>query len=98
MAARQAVRVLHREKVMDEAVSRFQRDYLPRLYRWCQEHKHMVQACYLGLPTAYGLNVFVVGATPKFNFELSSQISALSLALEEDGWSSNIVQIAGGDE
>ena len=97
MAARRAVRVLHHAKVLDEAVKRFQDEYLPRLHIWCQKNKELVEACYLGLPTPHGLTVFVLGVAPKYSFDLGDRISDFAVELEQEGWSSDIIQISNGD-
>lgn len=98
MAARRAVRVLHREKVIDREVLRFQDEYLPRLNRWCEAHEALVRACYLGRSTSHGLTVFILGIAPKYSFDLGDKISDLAIQLEEEGWSSNIVQISNAED
>jgi hypothetical protein len=98
MAARRAVRVLHREKAIDREVMRFQDEYLPRLNRWCEENKDLVRACYLGRSMPHGLTVFILGMAPKYSFGLGDKISDLAIQLEDEGWSSNIVQISNGED
>ena len=98
MAARRAVRVLHREKAIDREVLRFQNEYLPRLNSWCEANKDLVQTCYLGRSTAHGLTVFVLGIAPKYSFDLGDKISDLAIQLEDEGWSSHIVQISNADD
>lgn len=97
MAAKRAVKVLQREKAVDEKLRQFNDEYLPRLYQWCLDHHHKVRACYLGLPNPYGLTVFVIGATDQYDFELGDEISQFALELERAGWSSNILQIPDGE-
>ncbi len=98
MAAKRAVKVLQRQKVVEERVQQFNDEYLPLLYRWCVDHRAKVQACYLGTPSPHGLRVFVVSATDQYDFDLGDEISRLGLQLEREGWSSNILQIPDGEE
>ena len=98
MAAKRAVKVLQREKAVEEKLRQFNDEYLPQLYQWCLDHRDKVRACYLGLPNPHGLTVFVIGATDKYDFELGDEISKFALWLEREGWPSNILQIPDGEE
>lgn len=96
-AAKRAARILLRGQQIDEAVQRFNDEYLPRLYKWCLDHRDKVQACYLGTPTPSGIDVFMVGTTDRYDFALGTAISHFALQLEREGWPSNIRQIPQGD-
>ena len=93
IAASRAVESRQPEEDMDEYRMRFQDEFLPRLHAWCLKNREAVRACYLGLPTRHGLTVFVVGSSTRFDFALGSKISEFALELEDEGWSSNIIQI-----
>ena len=97
IAVSRAVNALQREEDVDEYRMRFQDEYLPRLHSWCLANHEAVRGCYLGLPTPHGLTVFVVGRSKRFDFVLGSKISEFALELEDDGWSSNIIQITHGE-
>ena len=97
IAAGRAVKAIQREKDADEYRRRFQDDYLPRLHAWCEMNREAVRACYLGLPTPHGLTVFVVGSSPRYDFVLGGKISEFALDLEDEGWSSTIIQITHGE-
>lgn len=98
MAAKRAVKILQREKAVQEKLRQFYDEYLPRLYQWCLERGDKVRACYLGAPTPHGLTVFIIAATAQYDFELGGEISQLALQLEREGWSSNILQVPNGEE
>ena len=78
---------------MDEFRRKFQDEFLPRLHAWCLANSEAVRGCYLGVPTPHGLTVFVVGRSTRFDFALGSKISEFALGLEDEGWTSNIIQI-----
>jgi len=98
LAAKRAVKGLQREMVIEEKLRRFKDEYLPRLYLWCLDRRDKVRACYLGAPTPHGQTVFVIGATGCYDFELGNDISLFALRLENEGWSSNILQIPDGED
>jgi hypothetical protein len=93
MAARRAVGALRERAELDQMIRRFEQEYLPRLYAWCNEHRSQIASCYLWVPTHHGLTVLVVGASGKYDFELGRIISDFALQLEEQKWPSNILQI-----
>jgi hypothetical protein len=93
-----AVKILQREKAVEEKLHQFNDEYLPRLYQWCLDRRDKVRACYLGVPTPHGLSVFVIAATEQYDFELGDEIAHFALRLENDGWSSNILQLPDGEE
>jgi len=97
MAAEKAVDVLQKEKEKVEMLRQFQDHYLPFLNSWCGKHGDKVRSCYLGMPTPYGLTVFVIGKN-EYDFALGDEISRFALKLENEGWPSNILQIPDGDE
>jgi hypothetical protein len=97
MAANRAVRVLQQEKEREEVLRQFNNHYLPFLYEWCRRHAPKVRACYLGMPTPNGLTVFIV-SEDKYDFCLGDEIAKFGIQLEQEGWSSNILQIPDGDE
>jgi hypothetical protein len=98
MAARGAVETLQKQAAIAEWLEKFEDEYLPLLFGWCEEHKHQITSCYLGAPSPHGLTVFVVGASGGYNFELGEAISHLGLQLEQEGWSSNILQIVAEED
>ena len=97
IAAGRAVKLFYGEKDADDSRRRFQDEYLPRLYAWCQTNRETVRACFLGVPTLHGFAVFVVGRSSQYHFALGSKISEFALDLEEEGWPSNIIQIPHGE-
>jgi hypothetical protein len=98
MAAKRAVRILQREKAVEEKLRQFNDEYLPQLHQWCLDRCDKIRACYLGAPTPHGLTVFVIAVTDQYDFELGDEISQFALRLEREGWSSNIIQIPDGEE
>jgi len=98
MAAKRAVKILQREKAVEEKLRQFNDEYLPLLYQWCLDRRDKIRACYLDAPTPHGLTVFVIAATDQYDFELGDEISQFALRLEREGWSSNILQIPDGEE
>ena len=97
MAANRAVRVLQQEKEREDVRRRFNNHYLPFLHDWCVRHADAIRACYLGMPTSHGLTVFVV-SKDKYDFSLGDEIARFGIQLEQEGWSSNILQIPDGDQ
>lgn len=97
MAAEKAVEVLQKEKAKEEMMRQFNDHFLPFLHAWCVSHSERIQSCYLGMPTPYGLTVFMIG-NAQYDFALGDEISRFALQLEKEGWPSNILQIPDGDE
>jgi hypothetical protein len=71
----------------------FQDEFLAHLHQWCGRNTSRVTACYALMPTGADMRVFVIGATPRMDFELSDMISDLELEFEEKGWRADIVQL-----
>jgi hypothetical protein len=71
----------------------FKREFLPTLHDWCGKHAEAVASCYVPLPLAPCIKVFLVGALNKFDFQLSDAVSDFEVELERAGWPTDIVQL-----
>ncbi|HEV3204882.1 MAG TPA: hypothetical protein VGY77_10885 [Gemmataceae bacterium] len=97
MTAKRAVETLKERRELDKMIRKFEEEYLPQLHAWCEEYCSLIDSCYLWVPTRHGLTVIVVGASGKYDFELGNIISDFAIKLEEQGWSSNILQIVASE-
>jgi hypothetical protein len=87
-----------REAIQKEEVTRrFESDFLVPLHEWCESRSDHVRACYLPLP-AGSIRVFVITASPKYDFELGEQLAALELGFANAGWRLSVSQIPAAEE
>lgn len=83
------------QEIRREERERFEKTFLQPVYNWCVERKDKVSGCYVPIPTAGLLRVFIVTSSPRFDFALAQEIAALELSLVQLKWSVNLVQIPG---
>ncbi len=97
LSAQQAVKACQDSHRRDEAVYAFKREFLEPLIDWCRQHKDKVQACYIPIPKGF-IQVFMIGASPKYDFALGKELSELELRLADAGWSVSVLQIPASPE
>jgi hypothetical protein len=84
-ACRNAVRV-------EERIQLFETEFLFPLHDWCMRRMARLRGCYVPVPRA-GIQVFIVTASPQFDFDLGEEIAQLELKLAQGGWRVSIVQL-----
>jgi hypothetical protein len=82
---------------LEERVARFKRAFLLPLHEWCVGHADRVSACYVPQPTGH-VQVFVITASPRFDFELAEELAALELRLAKAGWRVGVLQLPHAEE
>lgn len=53
---------------------------------------YAVNSCYIPVPVGH-VQVFVVGASPKYDFDLGRELAALERQLAADEWRVNVLQL-----
>ncbi len=91
MTAQNAVKACQDSKQRQEAIRTFKEGFLVPLLDWCRKFLDKVQACYVAAPTTF-LQVFVIGKSQKYDFDLSEELSALELKLA-DTWRVSVLQL-----
>ena len=87
-----------REAIRNEqGFKQFETELLIPLHAWCEEHREKVRACYLPRP-ANNIQVFVVGTSRKYDFELGEKLATLELKLSQAGWRVGISQLPEADD
>jgi hypothetical protein len=87
-----------REAVRNEqGFKQFETEFLIPLNAWCEKHAEKVRACYLPLPTR-NIQVFIVGTSPRYDFELGEELATLELKLSQAGWRVGISQLPEADD
>ncbi len=81
----------------EERVSRFKTGIILPLLEWCETNKDRVSACYVGVPESAALPVYVVGATERYDFDLTEKTSELAFQYEDSGWAIHVSQIPNCD-
>jgi len=97
LTAQKAVKACQDQHPTGEAIKSFKSRFLLPLVNWCKRHTDRVQACYLPVPVGH-LQVFIIGVSRKYDFELGKDIAGLELQLFDAGWRVNVLQIPHGDE
>ncbi len=97
LTAQNAVRACQEHHLNNEAIKRFKTGFLRPLHEWCLKHASSITACFIAAPTDH-LQVFVIGATPKYDFALGKEVSALERQLYDAGWKLSVLQIPDSDE
>jgi hypothetical protein len=73
---------------------KFTDEFLAQLRAWCERNSDRVAACYVPFAHAQGgVHVYMIAASNAFDFQLSEMISELEQALDNDGWSADILQL-----
>lgn len=89
-ACREAVR-------REDRIACFKRNLLLPLHQWCLEHADKVSACYIPLPAGH-VQVFVVTTSPRFDFDLASDVADIERRLANEGWRVGVIQLPHTDE
>lgn len=97
-AAGRAGKTRRSSRGKDEVIlRRFERDFIQPLRAWCESNAGRVSACYVPFPAGH-VEVYVVGKSAKYDFDLGSDLSGLELQLFDRGWRVNVVQLPRADE
>src|SRR5690349_18750065 len=70
----------------------FNAGLLSVLHGWCELHSSRVRDCYV-VPGTACINVFVVTAGARYDFDLSDAVADLEMALFEKKWPADVLQI-----
>lgn len=92
ITAQSAVKACKDQQEKETAIRMFKEKFLRPLISWCEARTERVVACYIPPPISY-LQVFMVGASEKYDFELGQELSKLELELAESGWRVNVLQL-----
>lgn len=92
MTAQSAVKACPDSQRWEEAIRTFKREFLQPLIDWCARHGDRVQSCYIPVPVGH-IQVFLVGTSPKYDFDLGRELAALELQLADRGWRVNVLQL-----
>jgi hypothetical protein len=65
---------------------------MPALRGWCDSHSERVRDCYV-VPGTACINVFVVTAGARYDFDLSDAVADLEMELFEKKWPADVLQI-----
>lgn len=96
MSARRATEACRDAIRSDEAFKRFETEVLVAVNRFCESNADRIRACYLPVPSGQ-IRVFIMTASPKFDFGLGEAVAALELDLSRAGWKISISQIPDAD-
>ncbi len=97
LTAQSAVRACQAHHQSAEAIKMFKLEFLRPLMEWCQGQAARVHACYVPVPVDY-VQVFVVGASPRYDFALGRELAKLEARLADAGWRVNVLQIPRSDD
>jgi hypothetical protein len=92
LTAQHAVKACQDYHRRTEASKNFKAFFIVPLYEWCNAHARQVSACYIPFPETH-IQVFVIGTSKEYDFELGKEVSALELRLAKEGWRINILQL-----
>lgn len=93
ISAQKAVEACQQHHRGEQVIKVFKQKFLQPLRVWCEEHASKVRGCYVPpLPGDY-LEVYVLGETRKYDFDLGRELAKLELQLFDMGWRVNVVQI-----
>ena len=92
MTAQSAVQACQDTHRHEEAIRTFKKEILQPLIEWCDSHSSQVQACYIPVPVGH-IEVFMVGRSSAYDFDLGRALSELELRIAETGWRVNVLQL-----
>jgi len=92
LSAKKAIEACVQSHLRDEAIKTVKGQVLTPLRRWCEAHASRISSCYASSEGKY-LQVFVVGATDRFDFDLEGELSKLEIAMFDSGWRMSAQQI-----
>jgi hypothetical protein len=93
ISAQKAVEACQQRHRHEQTIQTFKKKFLQPLRDWCESHASKVRACYVPPPDAGYLEVYVLGETEKFDFDLGRELAKLELQLADTGWRVNVTQI-----
>lgn len=95
LESQQAVSACQNAIAFDRFAEQLREGVLVRLYHWCSERSNRIRACYVPVPIAECVKVFMVVKAQRFDLALNDEIAQLEIDLEDAGWPCDILQIAG---
>ena len=96
ISARKAVEACLDLQRQDEVIRSFKEQFIRPLHDWCEKHAGRLSACYT-VPADKHIEVFVVGATDRYDFDLGREIAALEATLFDSGWRVTATQLPSSD-
>jgi hypothetical protein len=92
LTAQNAVKACQEHHRSSEAIKQFKSEFVRPLMEWCERNAARVHSCYIPVPVGF-VQVFVVGASTKYEFGLGKDLANLELALADAGWRVSVLQI-----
>lgn len=92
ISAKKAVDACQEHYRGEQIIKRFKQRFLQPLREWCEAHASKVRGCYVPPPVGH-LEVYFLGMTPKYDFDLGRELAKLELQLSDMGWRVNVMQI-----
>ncbi|VTT98945.1 Marine sediment metagenome DNA, contig: S01H1_S18100 OS=marine sediment metagenome GN=S01H1_50976 PE=4 SV=1 [Gemmataceae bacterium] len=93
ISAQKAVEACQQHQRGEHAIKAFKQKFLKPLRSWCESHASKVRACYVPPPAGGFLEVYVLGRTRKYDFDLGREVSKFELKLSDGGWRVSVMQI-----
>jgi hypothetical protein len=93
ISAQKAVEACQQQHRHEQSIKVFKQRFLQPLRVWCEDHASKIQGCYVPPPEAGHLEVYVLGATPRYDFDLGRELAKLELHLVDAGWRVHVMQI-----
>ena len=78
---------------LETFVKKLQEELLTAVHKWCERNAGRVLACYIPFASPQVIQVFVIGNGAALDFQLCELTSELESSLEQEGWSTDIVQL-----
>lgn len=95
MSAEKATGGFRKPVPAENRIEKFESEFLIPLYGWCRQHGS-VRACYYRVPVDQ-VQVLVVTADPKFDFDFATEVAKLELRLAKAGWQVSVSQLPHAD-
>jgi len=78
---------------IEKIFAKFKDEFLAKLRGWCERNADRITDCYVPFASPHGVQVYVIGASEGFDFQLSELLSELEQSLDNDGWVADILQL-----